>query len=140
MKEMKILVKVDWEYNKEINELQQIFKFEDSKYIQDPSFIIHEKFEEKLMENIYKQATFKDMIRNNDNIIIKYKTEGNIKSNSFKPYFYNISSVIPDNEGCRFCRYYKRKTDYGECGFQQKDIFYEKKSCRFFKQRKINKS
>lgn len=134
MKNIEILVKVNFDYNEENKEIYQLFSFDNSKYINNPGLIVHRKFEDKLIENLLnKNVKFIDMIRESEKIIVKYKKENNFNLDYLKPRFYKILSTVPDNEGCIYCEY--KKKDY--CVFQNKDIYYPLKNCRFFKQKRI---
>ena len=138
MKEIKVTVKVSWELKEGI--LYQTLSFKENKYISNPSFLIHEKFEDAIVQKTSNNPNVKffDMCREDGKIIIKYKLLSDIDMNDFKPFFYTISSTIPDFEGCRFCKYFNKRKSI--CTFQDKDIYNLRTKCRFFKQRKIIKT
>jgi hypothetical protein len=142
MKKIEVFVSVSWETDKDF--VYQTFNYDDKNYITNPSYIIHQKFEEKIIDNSLKNnmdISFNDMVRNDGSIVIKYKISKNFNKNSLKPYFYKLFSNIPDYDGCYFCRFYNKKNNTNICSFQDNKIInYPKKNCRFFKQKKINQT
>lgn len=138
MKQSEVLVKVSFDYNPESKEVLQYFDFEGKNYIHNPGFIIHQKFESKIIENTIpsKSATITDMIRGSDRIIVKYRTNNNFTEELIKPRFYKVSSSIPDYEGCRFCKFLVKQKNQSICSFQDDKILAEeRKKCKFFKQK-----
>jgi hypothetical protein len=144
MKQVELLIKIMWEDKVDEGEVVQHFAFKDSKYIHNPSYILHTKFEKKLAENAISydpDMIFKDMTRNNNRVSITYSVHKSFNFKTLKPKFYKVVGVVPDNEGCRFCRFHEKKKGlYGTCTFQEKDLVREVKSCRFFKQKKSIKT
>jgi hypothetical protein len=140
MKKVEVTVHVTWKYNKKNNTIEQTFEYTDKSYLHNPSYIIHLKFENKIIDCSLKGSniTVKDMIKNDGVIVIKYKVNS-FNYNKLKPFFYKVVSTLPDNDGCRFCYFYNKKSSL--CRFQNnKYIHNELKNCRFFKQRKLNKT
>lgn len=142
MREVEVLVKVDWEING--NDIKQIFSFDDRPYVHSPSYILHEKFEDKIVENSishWSGVLLTNMERRSSQIILEYKVGEKFNRDVLKPRYYKVVSTVPDYEGCDFCRYYKKKNGYATCEFQEDKILHNpKKSCRFFKQKKLIKT
>lgn len=145
MRTAETIMQTKFDIDREKSTLYQIIRFDgNSKYLFDPALIINRKIENKIIEsNISNNKTifFKDMIRKENQVILEYKITSDFNDNILKPTYQKIIADLPDNRGCYYCVYRVYKNNIKYCTYQDNKILtVEKKDCRFFSQKKLNKS
>ena len=122
----------------------QIYTFEKSKnlkYIIDPRYLIYDKFESKIRENSLadgERTIFFKRIDYEDRVELQYNTSEDFL-NSLK--YFKIAEFVPPYPGCEFCIWKKEGEElFFWCEVLEKNLTTEKKSCPYFKQKRLYKS
>ena len=137
MREIKVEIGI--KFTKYKNKLFQHFTFLTNKrninYLLDITLDINDELEKLLLEEKLENLIFLERIDKNDEIVLVYEINNDFK----KPvnYYRVLYSFLPDNKGCRFCKYKKSlNQDFFECIKINKMMTKNKQRCKFFKQKK----
>ncbi len=108
------------------------------KFLTDPRFSIHDKFEEKIKFFALSNNAnyiFTERRDEEDRITLEFKI---IDNNIEKPnnFHFVIAGFSPPTAGCEYCKY---KIDFDDtiftCEFKQKQMTNKIKNCQFFRQK-----
>lgn len=129
-----VLISVKYE---EINfNVIQTFSFDKKhkKFILDPRYILHDKFENKIKE-YFLNGFIK---RTQEDNYIKFFYEDQVIYN--KNTMFKLVDFVPPNLGCEYCIYNEEQNGYVFCELKAKLLTEEIKTCKFFKQKVLYKT
>lgn len=116
-----------------------IIEKKSKKFLTDPRFSIHDKFEEKIkffaLSNNPNYIFF-ERRDEEDRITLEFKILDYENVEKPSNFHFVIAGFVPPSAGCEDCRF---KIDYDEtiftCDFKQKQMTNKVKNCQFFRQK-----
>jgi hypothetical protein len=109
-------------------------KGKDSHFLFDPRYLIYDKFEQKIRNNML-ELEFLRRRNEKDRVVIEYVADKDyikVKNNIFI-----VAEFVPPNPGCIYCIHKGKELENGffECLIKQKIIAQEIDKCQVFKQK-----